>query len=181
MTKQTTIHEWVHDGRPELTYSGHPAPPGPWWDEPDKIQWVDEETDLDCLILRNHFGALCGYVGVPKSHPWHGDPYQDHDWSEDGQNTVNVHGGLTFTGSCMEEAPEGYGVCHIPEPGRPDDVWWFGFDCGHAFDLSPGTLGWEIANGFLHRVDGLPEDTYRDVAYVKTEVAHLARQLKAVA
>ena len=23
-------------------------------------------------------------------------------------------------------------ICHIPGPGRPKDVWWFGFDCAHS-------------------------------------------------
>lgn len=43
---------------------------GQWDNEPDKKQWVDEETGLPCLIVRSHgTGALCGYVGVDKSHP----------------------------------------------------------------------------------------------------------------
>ena len=44
--------------------------PGEWTDEPDKLQWVDEATGFDCLIVRNSLGALCGYVGVsPRSIP----------------------------------------------------------------------------------------------------------------
>ena len=42
---------------------------GPWQDEPDKKQWLDKETGLPCLIVRNQLGALCGYVGVPANHP----------------------------------------------------------------------------------------------------------------
>lgn len=38
--------------------------PGPWDGEPDKMQWTDPATGLDCLIVRNTLGALCGYVGV---------------------------------------------------------------------------------------------------------------------
>ena len=49
--------------------------PGPWWDEPDKEQWADPKTGLPCLIKRNHFGSLCGYVGVREGHPWHGKNY----------------------------------------------------------------------------------------------------------
>ena len=41
---------------------------GAWQDEPDKVQWIDEETGLDCLIVRNPGGALCGYVGVAEGH-----------------------------------------------------------------------------------------------------------------
>ena len=45
---------------------------GPWMAEPDKEQWPDETTGLPCLIKRNQFGALCGYVGVAEGHPWFG-------------------------------------------------------------------------------------------------------------
>lgn len=48
---------------------------GPWDDEPDKVQWVDEVAGLDCLIVRNRGGALCGYVGVPGGHPLFGVGY----------------------------------------------------------------------------------------------------------
>lgn len=50
-------------------------PRGPWDNEPDKIQWQDEVTGLPCLIVRGPVGALCGYVGVPKSHPAYGLSY----------------------------------------------------------------------------------------------------------
>ena len=49
--------------------------PGPWQDEPDKEQFADEVTGYACLIKRNPAGALCGYVGVPEGHPWHGSGY----------------------------------------------------------------------------------------------------------
>lgn len=49
--------------------------PGPWEEEPDKRQWTDPATGLPCLIVRNRLGGLCGYVGVPPSHPWYGRDY----------------------------------------------------------------------------------------------------------
>lgn len=45
---------------------------GAWVDEPDKAQWQDETTGLPCLLVRNPGGALCGYVGVYPTHPYHG-------------------------------------------------------------------------------------------------------------
>lgn len=54
-------------------------PRGPWDDEPDKVQWEDAATELPCLIVRNGLGALCGYVGVPEGHPWHGITHYDLD------------------------------------------------------------------------------------------------------
>lgn len=128
---------------------------GPWSDEPDKVQWIDEATDLDCLIVRNHMGALCGYVGLPPGHSLHGLGYGEID--ED----VDVHGGLTYAAPCQEDGT----ICHVPEPGRPADVWWFGFDCAHAGDIVPD---------FRFTFHG---DTYRDIAYVRAECAALAAQL----
>jgi len=133
--------------------------PGPWVSEPDKAQWVDEATDLDCLIVRNRMGALCGYVGLPPGHPYHGK-----DYDSTGPDALEVHGGLTFAGSCNEEAPEGHGICHIPEPGRPAEVWWLGFDCAHAGDLVP-------------QLTMFPTERYRTFDYVRGQCEQLAAQL----
>lgn len=128
---------------------------GPWDGEPDRIQWTDETTGLPCLIQRNHLGNLCGYVAVERAHPDHGKDYDAVD--------VNVHGGLTYANSCSRY------ICHVPEPGKPDDVWWFGFDAAHAWDLVPS----------MNRVgERFNEDVYRDVAYVRAEIESLAVQLR---
>lgn len=133
--------------------------------EPDKAHWIDPVTDLDCLIHRGPLGALCGYVGVPRTHPWHGRDYDKVD--------VVVHGGLTYANLCGEGEDEGRGICHVPEPGRDPEVWWFGFDCGHAMDIIPGMLFME-SMGFEQR------GIYRTFDYVKTEVERLAVQLSVV-
>jgi hypothetical protein len=133
---------------------------GPWQHEPDKVQWVDEVSDLDCLILRNRFGALCGYVGLPPGHPWHGLDYEDID--------ADPHGDLTFAGPCDPGAAPEDGICHVPGPGRPDDLWWVGFDCAHWCDLHPRA----VQLGDAWPVDG----HYRTVAYVGREVTRLACQ-----
>jgi hypothetical protein len=39
-------------------------PPGPWDDEPDRIEWIDEATGQPCLMRRNGFGAKV-YRDVP--------------------------------------------------------------------------------------------------------------------
>ena len=131
-------------------------PPGPWMDEPDKLVWVDEATDLDCMIVRGPLGALCGYVGVGPDHPNHGKSV----WYDEGGPSVDVHGGLTFSAKCDEEGT----ICHVPQPGRITDVWWFGFDCAHAWDLVPRMT--------------YMEGTYKDIEFVRHEVTELARQLK---
>lgn len=136
---------------------------GPWLNEPDKKQWQDVETGLPCLAVRNRSGAWCGYVGVPQTHPWHG--YDDrHELIVD---TINVHGGLTFSSACAHGEDESQGICHRPDPGEPDNVWWFGFDCAHWNDLSPA-----------YQQAGLPDCAqYRTLLYVERQVSKLARQL----
>jgi hypothetical protein len=185
-------------------------PDGPWQNEPDKAQWIDKATGYDCLIVRNHSGAWCGYVGVPEGHPCHGKGYDDVD--------VDVHGGLTFADSCNEPTREkwerwresmvarrgeierhprgdaaqawaetgryvddfdgwreyavGRAICHVPLAGRPDKVWWLGFDCSHYMDLSPA---------YASFLNNHSEDIYRDRLYVEIQVRKLASQLKALA
>ena len=133
---------------------------GPWQQEPDKIQWVDSATNLDCLMVRNRMGCWCGYVGIPESHSLFGQGYDDVD--------VEAHGGLTFADTCDEEGPEHASICHVPFPGRTALIWWLGFDCAHAGDLTP------INHHFWQG------DAYRDEAYVRAECAHLAAQLKEI-
>jgi len=60
-------------------------------------------------------------------------------------------------------------VCH-PAQGQ---VWWFGFDCSHAFDVSPG-----LEAIIVHfSPDHAPLGTYKDLEYVKQETERLAEQL----
>lgn len=126
---------------------------GVWQEEPDKKQWVDPDTGLPCMIVRSDIGALCGYVGVPPGHPWHGKDYQDID--------VDVHGSLTYSEHCFGR------VCHEREAGDPE-VWWLGFDCCHARDFAPLKFGMDC--------DWNPDTSYRDFEYVESEVEKLAKQ-----
>ncbi len=120
--------------------------------------------DFPCAILKGDghpFTHLCGYVGVPPSHPWYGKDDSD-------MRNVEVHGGISwqaheqgghptqiaflqrkadafderpstglsnFYRRWLEEAKEAK-----PGPGYPcdtgQDVWWIGFDCNHLWDQS---------------------------------------------
>jgi len=145
-------------------------PRGEWDSEPDKLQWTDEATGLLCLVHRGPSGALCGYVGLPEGHRFHGVDY-DHvrfDENEDDPYPA-AHGGLTFASSCQGSDPvTGRGVCHIPDEGEPDSVWWLGFDCAHCGDYCPA----------YDRGEGRGGVTYRDLAYVQWQCRQLAAQLK---
>jgi hypothetical protein len=114
-------------------------------------------------------GSWCGYVAVPPGHPWHGKSWHGDDFPE-----IEVHGGVTFSGACEGD------VCHKPEPGEPDDVWWQGFDCNHAYDVCPLVVAMARRHGFPEF--GMDKyGTYRDVAFVRQEVQSLAEQALAVA
>lgn len=134
---------------------------GPWQREPDKRQWLTA-AGLPGLIVRNRLGALCGYVGVPETHKFYGKDY-DHSATR----KLRVHGSLTFANKC---SPDHSGICHVPEAGEPDSVWWLGFDCAHLDDVVPKVAS-ELRG---HYCDG---EVYRDLAYVTAEVEQLAEQI----
>lgn len=138
--------------------------PGPWQDEPDRVEF--KHAGLPCLLNRGHLGNWCGYVAVPPGHPLHGHGYDDAD--------VDVHGGLTYAGACQGH------ICHVPEPGEPDDVWWFGFDCGHCWDLSPAVNATMRKLGSRAWREIELDDVYRDLPYVRRETESLAEQLAGV-
>lgn len=143
---------------------------GEWQDEPDKIQWTDEDTGLPCLVVRGPSGALCGYVGVSEGHRFFGKEYSsgDYDSEEYRQSPgslLEAHGGITFSDFCRE-SPDHRGICHIPGPGEPDRVWWLGFDCAHYGDHCPA-----FDRGFSHESD------YKNLFYVQSECRSLAQQL----
>ncbi len=146
-------------------------PAGPWDREPDKVEWRDAATGLPCIAKRQpESGHWCGYVGVAPGHPWHGVSYSNlPDYGPE------VHGGLTYADECQEGPPE-QTVRHIPAPGEPDHVWWFGFDCRHAWDIAPSDYV------SAERARWRPRDgAYRTLDYVQNECRRLAQQVAAAA
>jgi hypothetical protein len=123
-----------------------------------------------------------------------GSWYCDHT----AESTLTVHGGITFSEFCHEsEEGPGYGICHHPLDGRPEKVWWLGFDCAHCMDMSPYDAA--VAAGRWRPGSPIPSNErdsiqrmaelqtnlnqgayYRDVAYVMAQCSILAAQLKAV-
>lgn len=141
---------------------------GPWDSEPDKVQWPDAATGLPCLAVRNPFmGHWCGYVGVAEGHPLFGK-----DYGATGE--LRAHGGVNFANECQPGEREADGICHVPAPDEPAQVWWFGFDCAHSDDLSPGTHAALASLGSQHL---LKWQKYRPLSYVQAECARLAAQL----
>lgn len=70
---------------------------------------------------------------------------------------------------------ESAAICHCVEEGEDDNVWWLGFDCAHAGDLSPKYE--RLLNDIVEGPRYFRDDTYRDIEYVKEQVRNLALQL----
>jgi hypothetical protein len=127
-----------------------------WESEPDYMDGVF--FGLPCFVKRHEdFKNLNGYVGVSKGHKFFETDYRDLD--------VEVHGNLTF-GSGGTHQRFGY-------------HWWFGFDCGHAFDHAPGreemlkNAGMPVS--IIHSL--MSNQVYRNMKYVQDECIQLAYQL----
>ena len=136
--------------------------PGEWIDEPDEMDF--EYMGYSCKIKRNMMGSLCGYVKVPKDHPFFGKSYDD--------IPIEVHGGLTYAENL-------------------DDGYWIGFDCGHSGDLSPYSNKQRELNPFFKELHEdlqktLKEfnpncawiETYKNIEYVIVECQKMVEQLR---
>jgi hypothetical protein len=145
--------------------------PGEWDAEPDRAQWT--HAGFACLIVRHpRFGSLCGYVGIDRAHPYYEKPFEECE--------VEAHGGLSYGDTCAGA------ICHAPEPGMPEDVYWLGFDAAHSWDICPGLDAREAALGVATWQPPVPSrasggHAYRNWAYMRAEVERLAEQLRALA
>lgn len=81
-----------------------------------EVDWITQ-VGLCAVVIKTPMGHRCGYVGVTASHKLFGVNYDD-------VCGVRVHGGLTFS--------DGHDDYPVNNKG---DIWWFGFDTGHSFDL----------------------------------------------
>ena len=140
---------------------------GPWVDEPDRVEF--EAHGLPCLVVRHpELGSLCGYVAVPPGHPLHGVDY--HVATD--LAPLSAHGGVNYSKPCTDE------ICHVPKPGEPDDVWWFGFHCSCGWDYVPYMGAWLGERDPFRKRD---HGNYRNLNYVRIECEALASQLAVVA
>lgn len=147
------------------------------------------EGDFPCSIWRNKMGVLCGYIGVPRGHPWYGEEYSEIN--------AHVHGGITYTEHELYGHPNTVTrlqdrVEHASDGVMRDfyqrhldreldhqgdsrefphvtglDIWWLGFDCGHAYDYIPA----------LSMIPNITtKECFRDEEYVRKEITSLVSQ-----
>jgi len=165
-----------------------------WDTEPDFHSF--EAAGLRCMMRRDtEWKHWCGYVGVGSAHPLFEVHYRDlvpapGTWKKRGVD-VDEHGVINvfITALEMDDIPEGFApltqllTCHggLSFAGRMYDWtgWWFGFDCNHAWDYSPGMEAQLLSAGIFRNVPErfMPRKVYRTFDYVKSEVATLAQQI----
>lgn len=157
----------------------------PWKDEPTQANF--QRHGYKCAMVRGPGGHWCGYVAVPKTHPWHGKGYSDSVTVPqsviDREIDIDKIGAINFlcasVGLDIENqkidivlAVDVHGGLTYSEGHRPSGqnrgIWWFGFDCAHSGDLCPE-----------YKANGWHDGMYRDFEYVKDECGSLAKQLKA--
>ena len=158
----------------------------PWFTEDNKVDFVAD--GLRCALRRGPLGSWCGYVAIPKSHPWYGKSYQDTIKPTTEMlagRDKNDHGPIDLL--CAILSPDdpsealsislcvrvhgGLTYADNHEPfGKPGDYWWFGFDCAHYGDLIPA-----MSERHSH-----PGQIYRTQTYVVAECQSLAAQLAKV-
>jgi len=172
---------------------------GPWDNEPDRLEFEAHGLRC-VISRTEHSGNLCGYVRIGEAHPLFGVGYHeksdalaealtqrtempigkmppmtlvlcsmDDDIPPTPDVVFDVHGGITYSG----EYPCGWFVTSERSGAlgfAPNEGWWFGFDCAHCNDMSPGgheRHGWSVCR----------DEVYRDMDYVKSETERLAKQL----
>ena len=98
-----------------------------WLTEPNKLEF--EHAGMKCLILRDKFLWLGGYVGLEPGHPYHGKLFRNIN--------AKVHQGLNFSGKGDGER-------------RQEGLWWVGFYCDRPGDVVPGRLD-ALQGGEIYR------------------------------
>ncbi len=134
---------------------------------PEDVLATGTHESFDWVVIKNPMlGFRCGYVRVSPGHPWHGQGHDD--------VSAEVHGGLTFAEADLP--------CTNATEGKPDNGWWLGFDCGHAWDaqdrglVSPAFCS-SLSNLYHHMHD--PGNTLWTQEMVEAECRSLCDQAAA--
>lgn len=161
-----------------------------------------EHAGYKCVVVFGSIGHRCGYVGIPKNHPLYGKDYSDYlEIKKSDVGDREVSGIFPLLGVCLDEDEririEAYFQCHggitFADGGEnsnypiESDLWWFGFDCGHAgdkadwkyaiekFPKQAEQLKMQKRINDMYPIEG---DIIRTEEYVAEECKKLAEQLK---
>jgi hypothetical protein len=145
--------------------------PTPWVPPEERWKLVDGEPEHTARFKREMLELEAKGGSKFWGKEWHDAHPKCEEFNHSPESIIHVHGGLTYSEACQGV------ICHTPKPGEPENVWWFGFDCAHAWDLAPGMHKFRME----HFPEHDREDVYRDMAYCRAEVQQLATQLKAIA
>lgn len=151
------------------------------------------EAGLRAVVVMTSMGHRCGYVGIGTDHALFGVDYSERhplltlnperstekmspiqiligaskgmDELSTPEYVFEVHGGITYAG---------YGDGKYPVESN---LWWYGYDCGHAGDLpAPDS---ELAK--IYAKSGMDrEGEHRSLDYCIAECESLASQLTKV-
>jgi hypothetical protein len=138
---------------------------------PDVLLAKGEHAGFQWEVTKNGLGYRCGYVRLPKGHPWHGKDYDDEPLYD-----IEVHGGLTFAAADTDCGK-----------GGEDKAWWLGFDCAHLGDAADPTLMDERQRAVHVRIYSSlgpgyrSHDTIKPTVYVAAECRSLCEQAAAAA
>lgn len=137
------------------------------------LEEMFEYKGYKCACVFNAGGFRCGYVAVDENHPYYKKSYD----LDKGPENIMCHWGLTYSGDGK----------HFYD--GDDNLWWFGFDCGHCEDgvdydtaMKYGLISEkEYAIGMNYQdlisFDGI---TVKDKEFVKENCKMIIEQLIAV-
>lgn len=134
----------------------------PWLTEPTYERWI-HPSGLVCEIARaDVLDNWRGYVQVPEDHPIRLFDLDPQGWDDTNPKYIkfSVHGGVTWASAGN--------LIYCPDK----DVYRIGFDCAHAWDISPK---------YTSLFPGHPCDVqWRDIEYVRAETNSLAEQISKI-
>jgi len=133
----------------------------------DIVESIFELDGYTCVVKFMPTCHRCGYVGVPKSHPFYGEMYEN--------IPVECHGCLTYSDSSLISV-------------ESEGIWWIGFDCAHWGDKPDFDKGLEyfsdspqhirliesMRDSFVFFDDEFP----KDLEYCEGECRRIVGQLK---
>lgn len=140
-----------------------------------KIEQIFHSNGFKCVASINVMGVHCGYVGVPKDHVLYGVDCFSNQFRNYG---LSCHGGITYSGDANHLNLE------------DDELWYIGFDCGHAYDERDFGAAFKAFSGMKEQTNMILSEMLnrrhlnhsdwevRTLDYVLDECKFLARQLK---